>query len=283
MKKIIACLDGSPHAVHVLQLALWVQQKTNFDVVALHVISPHAERANHANTSGAIGLGAKSDLLEKLAEMDAQKSKIEAAKGQVMLDHATAFFADYDITIEQLHRRGTLVDTLNDVADANDIVIIGKRGENANGASEHLGSNLERVVRATKCPIMIATQHDKEIKRFLIAYDGDKNITKAVDYLAHNTLPVNATCHLLNITKPGETQVDLDTPAAKLREAGYDVETIALQSDKPATAVTDYCNNHEMDMLVTGAYGHSKLRNMILGSTTSALIHNSKAPILLFR
>ena len=36
-------------------------------------------------------------------------------------------------------------------------------------------------------------------------------------------------------------------------------------------------------MLVMGAYGHSRIRNLIIGSTTTQMIGACKVPIMLFR
>ena len=37
------------------------------------------------------------------------------------------------------------------------------------------------------------------------------------------------------------------------------------------------------DLLVMGAFGHSRIRQMIVGSTTSNMIRKTKRPVLLFR
>ncbi len=37
------------------------------------------------------------------------------------------------------------------------------------------------------------------------------------------------------------------------------------------------------DLLVMGAYGHSRIRRLILGSTTTELIRTCQVPVLLFR
>ena len=37
------------------------------------------------------------------------------------------------------------------------------------------------------------------------------------------------------------------------------------------------------DLLVMGAYGHSRIRELIVGSTTTAMIRTGKVPVLLFR
>lgn len=38
-----------------------------------------------------------------------------------------------------------------------------------------------------------------------------------------------------------------------------------------------------VDLLVMGAYGHSRIRSMILGSTTTALLRSCKVKVLLLR
>jgi nucleotide-binding universal stress UspA family protein len=38
-----------------------------------------------------------------------------------------------------------------------------------------------------------------------------------------------------------------------------------------------------IDLLVMGAYGHSSIRQFIVGSTTSAMMRTVKIPVLLFR
>ncbi|MBU2284983.1 MAG: universal stress protein, partial [Gammaproteobacteria bacterium] len=37
------------------------------------------------------------------------------------------------------------------------------------------------------------------------------------------------------------------------------------------------------DLLVMGAYGHSRIRQLIVGSTTTALLRTSPVPVLVLR
>ena len=37
------------------------------------------------------------------------------------------------------------------------------------------------------------------------------------------------------------------------------------------------------ELLVMGAYGHGRLRRLIIGSTTTAMMRACKSPVLLFR
>jgi nucleotide-binding universal stress UspA family protein len=49
------------------------------------------------------------------------------------------------------------------------------------------------------------------------------------------------------------------------------------------TAIAEYVATAGIDLLVMGAYGHGRLRNMIVGSTTTALLRSCKIPVLVFR
>ena len=44
-----------------------------------------------------------------------------------------------------------------------------------------------------------------------------------------------------------------------------------------------YRDEHAIDLVVTGAYGHSRIREFLVGSTTTRMIRQSKVPLLLLR
>lgn len=43
------------------------------------------------------------------------------------------------------------------------------------------------------------------------------------------------------------------------------------------------CERERIDLLVMGAYGHSRIRSMLLGSTTTQLLRTCPIPVLLLR
>ena len=69
---------------------------------------------------------------------------------------------------------------------------------------------------------------------------------------------------------------------AKLREAGYVVEANLLPGD-PDDVIAAEVENRGIDLLVMGAYGHSRIRYLVIGSTTTNLVRSCKVPALLFR
>jgi len=285
MKTIIACLDGSAHAENVLTMAAWAAGKTGADVSLLHMVPTHAEAPVSADFSGQIGLGAKSDLLEELTKIEQEHGKLEQKKGQLILDHAKEALATGSTTsVDLLHRRGALVDEIQQLEADADLIVIGKRGETKTDAEGHVGANLERVSRAVHKPLLIATHQSKPVERFLIAYDGRTSSDKAVEFAVSSPLLKGLECHLLNVSADNNLSGSIISKAkTKLEDAGYTVKAKVENVSSVNQAVIDYGAKNQIDLLLMGAYGHSPLRRFFLGSTTMAQICQSKVPVLLFR
>jgi nucleotide-binding universal stress UspA family protein len=74
----------------------------------------------------------------------------------------------------------------------------------------------------------------------------------------------------------------LDEAAAKLRSVGYAVTSHATSGD-PETVIADAVKREGIQLLVMGAYGHSPIRVLILGSTTTTMVRTCLVPVLMFR
>ena len=73
--KIVALVDGSIYSASVCDHAGWIAQRTGAPVELIHVLG-RREVADTHDHSGAIRLGARTVLLNELAELDAQRSKL---------------------------------------------------------------------------------------------------------------------------------------------------------------------------------------------------------------
>lgn len=288
LNAILACVDGSIYTDSVCAHAAWAGQRLQAPVRVLHVQPTHADHAAPRDLSGAIGLGEKSALLEKLTQVDEARGRLDNQKGKVILDHAKAELVnagvgDEHTPISTLHRRGSLIETITELEDATQLIILGKRGEQADFAKLHLGSNLERVVRSARKPVMVAARGFNPINRFVVAYDGGASTNKAIDYLVGSPLLRGLECHLLKVgLDSGENRQQLAEAERKLQGAGYTVQTQLKQGDADDVLAT-YVKAEAMDLLVMGAYGHSHIRTLIIGSTTSNMLRSCLVPVLMFR
>ncbi|WP_193211110.1 universal stress protein [Luteolibacter marinus] len=279
MSTVLACTDGSLYAPSIYQHAAWAAGRIDAGVHVLHVI----ERDEHlagGDLSGTIGFDANAELLDELAKLDESHARVARLRGKAILDDAGKQLGD-KATLTQRH--GSVVETVENFEKDAAIVVIGKRGEHADFSKGHLGSNLERVVRSASIPVLVAAREFKAPSRFLIAFDGGSSALKAVHHVATDPLLRGMECHLVAVGKPGgELERSLKAAAAGLQGAGFAV-TADLLPGEPEEVIAAELGKRSADLLVMGAYGHSRVRQLILGSTTTSLIRTCQVPVLLFR
>ena len=164
-QKIVAFIDGSIYSESVCHHAAWIAERTGAAVDLIHVLGPR-DTSGKRDHSGAIALGARTALLQELAELDAQRSKLMSHRGRAILDDAQAILDKDGVTgINTRLRHGDVVEAVAEVEGDARVIIVGKRGEDADFAKGHLGSNLERIVRTSTRPVFVASRAFKPIAR----------------------------------------------------------------------------------------------------------------------
>ncbi len=127
--------------------------------------------------------------MEELAELDAQRAKLVGQRGRAILEDARAIVDQDGVTeITTRLRHGDVVEAIAEIEEDARVILIGKRGEDADFATGHLGSNLERIVRAAHRPVFVASRAFRPIEKVLVAYDGGRSAMKAVDHIARSPL-----------------------------------------------------------------------------------------------
>ena len=284
MTKLLALLDGSIYSQSVCECTAWIALRTSATVELLHVLGRRDVSSAPADFSGNLEVDARDHLLAELASLDEQKAKLSQKRGRAILAEARARVLAAGVPdVSTRLRHGDLIETVNELEADSDLVVVGKRGEAADFARLHLGSNLERIVRASRKPVIVASRSFQPVQRFLIAFDGGPSSLRAVDHIAHGLLFPGLECHVLTVgSETAEAQDALGYASKHLRDAGYAVEANFIQG-QPETAIAAYVEAQHIDLLVMGAYGHSRLRNLIIGSTTTEMIRSCRVPVMLFR
>ncbi|MBC2596118.1 universal stress protein [Ruficoccus amylovorans] len=282
MKRLLLCTDGSAYSGTACRYAAWVAGRTGARVDMLYVSNLHQYEAPFLMDLGA-SLGA-SPYTAVMGQLD----EIEKQKAGMIKEYGLKIFADAGVNcpVEFHHEVGILVDAIQDYEEQEaGLVILGKRGENAEAAMEHLGHNMERVVRASKMPCLVTNREYREVKRVVFAYDGGESCLKALEWMAQSKLLKGLELHLISVGEghgKGEASGHLAKAEPKLRAAGFDVHAQVLTGNVE-DSIEDYVVDVDADLLVMGAYGHSRIRQLLIGSTTSDLLRRCRVPILLFR
>ena len=94
-----------------------------------------------------------------------------------------------------------------------------------------------------------------------------------------------ARIHLVTVS-PNEREEErlkgLQNAEASMREGIHSL-TCQMLHGEAAPSVIDYVKENEIDMLVMGAYGHNRIRRLIIGSSTTEMLRGCQLPTLLFR
>lgn len=281
-KKLTALVDGSTYSKSVCDHAAWIARGADLDVELMHVLG-RREAGGGGDLSGSIKLGARSQLLNELSDLDEQRAKLAIQRGRAILDDAKALLESAGIAVKVHLRHGDLVEAIAQKESEAELVLIGKRGEAADFAKEHLGSNLDRVMRSVAKPLFVTARDFQPIDRVLIAYDGSPSATRAVQYVADS--PLYAGLSLTVVTFGQDTAAarkSLADAKAILTRAGRDAAS-EIRPGQPDQALDALIQEERFDHLVMGSSGHTRFRAFFVGSTTIEMLRVCQVPILLVK
>lgn len=281
MPKILVCSDGSNYSLEACRYAAWLAQLSGASVTILYVSNMRQyEVPAIADLSGSLGIQPYENLVSQMQE-------IEGHKARFIREQSIAQFAELELgsTLHFYHETGIVIDLIEKFAKSADLVILGKRGENADFATLHLGSMLERVVRSVRCPCLVTPRAFQSVKRIALAYDGGASCQKALQYLAQHPALILSELHVVTVSESGN---EADA-AHRLAEAETALQAAAVPASYQLLtglvvhALSDYVQEAKVDLLVAGAYGHSRIRKLLIGSTTTELLRSCRTPVLCFR
>lgn len=283
MTHVMACIDGSKITPAVCDYAAWASRRLDVPLEFLHVLG-RAEYPIPADLSGNIGLDSRESLLRELAELDEKRSRLALEQGRLMLDAAKARAADDGVPhATSRQRHGELVDTVLELAGQIRLLVMGRQGAQGDTLGEHIGSRLENVVRTLHRPILVVPGGYTEPQRIMIAFDGSATTRKAVEIVAASDLFRGLPCHVVMVgADKNEARSQIEWAKKALADAGFDAPA-AILAGEIEQGLCAYGDEHAVDLVVMGAYGHSKIREFLVGSTTTRMIRQSKVPLLLLR
>ena len=288
MKTILLCSDGSAFAEGIYRYGAWFARKFQAQTRVLYVTDIRSQKVvSTGNFTGSIGLGASDQLLTDLVNLEHERAKLNNQRSRLILQNADQVLKAEGLSdVELLNPTGFLVDCFHDFEADADMVVLGKRGEAADFASGHLGANIDRIVRSSTRPCLVTPKTFAPIERLLIAYDGSPTGKRVLNFLVDSAAGFKEIeIHLLTVAKSDSDTVksqDLAAAQTILHQAGLNSTTQLLSGD-PEKVIGSYIEQNQISLLLMGAYGHNRIRHLVIGSTTVQLLRSVQVPVLLFR
>ena len=116
-------------------------------------------------------------------------------------------------------------------------------------------------------------------KRVLVGWNGKKEAKRALT----DALPFLRSADAVWLMTIGDAEeVRLDRAVRLLGRHDVLAKELVIedQGQEPGALLLEQAQSHDADLLVMGAYGHSRLREMILGGATRHVLHNATLPVL---
>ncbi|MCG3150425.1 MAG: Universal stress protein [Verrucomicrobiae bacterium] len=278
-KTILVGVDGSTGADSATRYAIMLAQKLQARILALHVTDVRLlEGPWLADLSGALGAQPYPALL-------AQVREVQATRSQTILAAVTQQCQTHGVPCEVAAATGSLVHTFLEFEKRADLVVLGQRGEHAQWHADMLGAGVERMVRASQKPCLIVPEKFAPTTHILLAHDGSDESTKAL-HRGLNLAVALAAAVTIVIACPHDQEANAAKILEHARELalarGLTTHGQLLHMD-PELAILQVATEVGANLIVMGAYGHTRIREWILGSTTSHVLRKARVPVLLAR
>ncbi|WP_052028475.1 universal stress protein [Pseudomonas syringae] len=267
MTHILACIDSADTSPAVCDYAAWASLNFALPLTLLNVVDrPAGEDIRPAS------------LAHVLEALSLEKKRHEQAlkQGLIMLQNARErAIADGVMQPELCQNDGGLLGKLLEMETDMRWLVMG----NCNALRPRL-NQLETVIHALHKPILVTPSAFKPHRRLMFAYDGSTDTLMGAELLAASPVLTTLPVHLIMVAANTSKNLErLDVAEAILQSAGYDVRT-AIRGGKVELALQSYQSEHDIDLMVMGAFRHSRARRFWLGSTTSKIIRATTCPLL---
>ena len=279
IKSILLCMDGSPHSDSAVTYAIHLAGRLKARLLGLHVLdSRMLEGPLMADLSGWIGAQPFGDQLHQFRELMDQKGRAVLAAFAERCEQA-------GLPAENRLKMGHPARVILEEEARAELLVLGQRGEHAEWMGDLPGSTVERVVRHSVKPCLVVTEGASLPARILAAYDGSAHSSQALREAAEMANALDVEIVALTVAEAGEPKkaARLSQDALSLVSA-HGCRARAVTAEGPSSsAILECADREQCHLIAVGAYGHSRIRDMILGSTTTTLIARSKVPVLLVR
>ena len=277
IKRILIPTDGSPNSSIALEYCLSLASIFKAEIVGLNVVDIRSlEGPLMSDISGSLGFSPIQNYLPQFQQI------LDGRSDTILELFKTSCF-EKGVSAKTKKMTGIIANIIADEARKADLVVISQHGEHEQWSSGLLGSTTESVVRKSPIPVLVTPASYRQFDNILVAYDGSIESSNALKcacaFFGKN-------CRNIKIVYIAQEEEKGRGLAAEIAEivTPYNLkyEGVWLQGEA-AKEILSFSHRTAMDIIVMGAFGHSRLHDLILGSTAAYIIRNATIPILLHR
>jgi nucleotide-binding universal stress UspA family protein len=294
IRDILVCLDASEAGECRLRLAAGLAREHGAHLAAAYLLSELGMIRGQVYGPGAIGIGIIGPAASRIGEGSGDSSnsdRMSDVSPPVLLaelvERRFREILQPDGTADDWHLfdRGEAA-ALIALAKTADLVIVGQHLPDAPAAAEF---HPAEIVVACGRPLLMlpyAGSFSSVGKRVLVAWDGTREATRAV----HDALPLIAAAEAVTVVSVAGRESDLEWNHPSLDRIVRHLERhgLAVRREEDVQAGLPVCDlllslasDIEADLIVAGAYHHSRFREAVLGGVSRELLDHMTVPVLM--
>ena len=275
-KSIVVGVDSSERSLHAQTLAFYLARRLHASVLGLHVVDI---------------LSLEGPLLNDIAAPADVESYLDApriresltARGRHLLEDFAAAALREQVGAQTALDFGLVANQICERSKSADLVVLGHHGASRTDAPANPGGTAAAVARKASGTVLICPASARELHHLALAYDGSERACKAMHVAAELASSLDAALTVLSVSRdPKAGDLRLAQARAYFEPYRLSVEFRHLTGHAPQEII-GFIRRNSPDALFIGAYGHSRIVEMMLGSTTEHVLRHAPCPLFLSR
>jgi nucleotide-binding universal stress UspA family protein len=275
LEHILIGLDGSDYSQTALQHGLHLAKHVQATLHGIHVVDiVQVESPLFHDLSGAIGAAPQLNLTDQM------RQNLEF-RGEQLLEQFRQTCEAAQVRCMTYLVTGVVPTEIVRLAPTVDLILLGRGGLHTNLSKTLVGSTVETVVRRSNTPTMVTPQSYQQVRTPLVAIDGSPAsqaaLQTAVRFVKTLALPLRVV-HCAADAETGQQCLDAARAFLNAEDVAGEVD---LCRGNPHEDLVQYMREHNHDLLFMGAFGHRRLVEWVLGSTTQYLLRTCPGSLML--
>jgi nucleotide-binding universal stress UspA family protein len=272
--KILVPIGFSEQSIIALGQAFNLAKIKNSDVVLLSVIEGQS-------------------MIESLF-LDDKSDELKAKVNSKLEDIASIYSSKYGVDVDTMVAKGRVYEEVNKVADmiSADLIVMGTNG--VNSKSKFIGSNAEKVVRLSKCPVITikGKSHRDGCENIILPLDLEKQTKEKVTYALEYARYWDATIRIVSVILRDNNDVrsklikNIKQVEQFILDAGVKCTSEIIEGEKKITLgdfVFDYEKKFDADMIMIMTKKEELTLSNNISVTARYIINNSDIPVMSIR
>lgn len=255
-------------------------QSENAAALAAHLATQHGARLSglHIVRTPQVPAYIEAHLGAEVMDVQARYAAEAAEKAKAVFEAAAQETGD---KADWMSAQGEPLELLQQRGRSVDLVVVGQTQPDEQGliADEDIAGRLALSLGRPVLAVPFAGDFQTVGKRVLVAWDGGRAAARALGDMIHL---VDAPEAVTVLSVNGEEH-DLDDVVAHLSNHGIEADAQLIESHDMDVGemMLSRAADFGADLIVMGAYGHARWRELVMGGATQHMLQHMTAPVLM--